>query len=283
MPHGSRICPHCGALNAAEDSICHRCQQRMPGAMTTAATSLLGQAFGTDFPLTKFFVVLCVTVFVILTFMPTAVADGEPGAHNPFRSLMGAPMPDLVRWGALVGNPVLGSLGFAEPWRYLSAMFVHIGALHIAFNLMALWDFGRATEQRIGSARFAIVFVVTGIVGFLASDFWFLVVSPQPYLTAGASGGLFGLIGCMIGYLYAGKDPIWKQFLYRFAIMTAIFAFALPVNNAAHAGGFLCGAPLGYLAYKENRPWRLNTLFGWVAGILVAASIASVVLSRVYS
>ena len=241
----------------------------MPGPLASWAPSVYTSTFGTEFALTKLFLALCVSVFALSVL-------GGGGLK-----ILGMETMAAIRWGALGGNPIYGSLGAVQPWRYLSAMFVHFGALHILFNMMALWDFGRATEQRLGSARFVIIFVGTGIVGFVASDVWFTLVRQAPYLTAGASGGLFGLVGTLIGYLYARRDPIWKKFLVRFAILAAIFAIALPVNNAAHIGGFASGVPLGYLAYKETRPWQRSTVFGWVAGVLVVLSVLSVVLSRI--
>jgi rhomboid protease GluP len=271
MAHNCRICPHCGALNAADESRCHRCERSLPGPLATGLVDLLRGALGSEFPLTKLFVGLCLAVFVLSTL-------GGGG----FKILGASPMV-AIRWGALGGDPIHGSLGMLQPWRYLSAMFVHFGALHIVFNMMALWDFGRATEQRLGSARFVIIFVVTGVVGFVLSDIWFMAVRGAPYLTAGASGGLFGLVGTLIGYLYARRDPIWKKFLVRFAILAAIFAIALPVNNAAHVGGFAAGVPMGYFAYRETRPWRRSALFGVLAGVLVVLSLVSVALSQLLS
>jgi membrane associated rhomboid family serine protease len=228
---------------------------------------------GSEFAITKLFVGWCLAVFLMSTLSTSGLANLK---------LLGMDPREAIRWGALADVPQLGRLGIQQPWRYLSAMFVHFGALHIGFNMWALWDFGRATEQRLGSARFTIIFVGTGIVGFVASDLWFAAID-QPFLTAGASGGLFGLVGAIIGFLYARRDPVWKKFFARFAVLALIFAIALPVNNAAHIGGFVTGVPLGYLAYKETRPWRLSAVFGWVAALLVAASVVSVVLSRLYT
>jgi membrane associated rhomboid family serine protease len=242
----------------------------MPGPVGTAAGDWVKGALGTEFLLTKLYIALCAVVFVV-----TTVSGGK-------LELLGADPFVVMQWGALAGNPAFGSLGVLQPWRYLSAMFVHFGALHIVFNMMALWDVGRAVEQRLGSARFTIIFVVTGVVGFLASDVWFSVIRSAPYLTAGASGGLFGLVGALIGYAYAARDPMWKKFLTRFAILALVFAIALPVNNAAHIGGFAAGAPLGYLAFRERRPWRLSPVFGLLAGGLTVASLVSVILSRIY-
>ena len=96
-------------------------------------------------------------------------------------SLWGPPRPiDAVRWGALVGP-----LGRVEPWRYLSAMFVHFSLLHVGFNTLTLHSIGRSLEEGIGSARFVLVFLGTGIAGFVASQV-FYELDP---LTGGISGG----------------------------------------------------------------------------------------------
>jgi membrane associated rhomboid family serine protease len=145
--------------------------------------------------------------------------------------------------------------------------------------MMALWDVGRAIEQRLGSARFVLIFIGTGVVGFVVSEAWY-VMNRDIVPTAGASGGLFGLIAAFVGYLYAQGDPAWKQFLVRILIYAAIFAVALPVNNAAHIGGFVAGFPLGYLFYKEKRPWERRRLFAVLAALLVLASIGSIVASH---
>ncbi len=259
----SRVCPHCGALNSADEKQCARCREPLPGAVASAVQDAWLSALGGEAPLTKLYVGVCVIIFVIM-----AIASGK------LEILGGARPSEALKWGAL-----FTPLGREEPWRYLSATFVHFGMLHVGFNMMALWDLGRVTEARLGSGRFALIFIGTSIAGFVASDLWY-AFRGQPAFTAGASAGLFGLIGCLVGYLYAAKDPAWKQFLTRVVIYAAIFAFALPVNNAAHAGGFFAGVPLGVLFYRENRPWRRSRLFSVVAGVVLLASLGSIAASH---
>lgn len=261
MAQRARVCPHCGKLNGADESTCYSCGRRLPGPALTAVLDLWQSALGREYPLTKLFVGLCLIVFAFTT----------AGAGK--LDVLGGSTSQTIRWGAL-----LTGFGFQEPWRFLSAMFVHYGILHVGFNMMALWDVGRAIEQRIGSARFVLLFLGTGIVGFVASEYWYAFRGAYTP-TAGASGGLFGLIAAFIGYLYAQGDPAWKQFLVRVVVYAAIFAFALPVNNAAHIGGALAGFPLGYAFYKEKRPWQRRWLFGGLAALLVVASLASIALS----
>ena len=142
----------------------------------------------------------------------------------------------LWRWGML-----LTGIADSQPWRLLSAMFVHLGILHLALNMMSFVDLGRMTEARVGSWRCGVIFVVTGVLGFVTSELWYgLVAEHVP--TAGASGGLFGLGGALVGCLYARRDPAYKDLLLRMVVYAVVFALLMPVNNSAHAGGLVSGA-----------------------------------------
>lgn len=262
MAQSARVCPHCGKLNGADETRCFSCDRRLPGPLLTGALDLWQSALGREYPMTKLYVGLCLIVFALMTL-----------SSRKFE-ILGGVVSEAVRWGAM-----LTGLTGLEPWRVLSAIFVHFGVLHIGFNMMALWDVGRAIEQRLGSARFVLIFIGTGIAGFVASEYWYSL-RRELVPTAGASGGLFGLIAAFVGYLYAQRDPAWKQFLVRVLVYAAIFAIALPVNNAAHAGGFVAGFPLGYLFYREKRPWLRSRLFGSLAALLVVASFGSIALSH---
>jgi membrane associated rhomboid family serine protease len=262
MNHGSRICPYCGGLNSADAETCHRCNRKLPGPLARVAVDIYKSVLGEQYQLTKLFIGMCAVVFVLTSLdAHKLVFLGDYSRSTEIR--FGVAMTGLVD---------------VEPWRYLSSCFFHFGILHIGFNMVALWDVGRVLEQRVGSARYAIAYVVTGIVGFIVGNWWFALFN-EPYITGGASGAIFGLIGVLIGYLYARRDPIWKSFLVRVIIYLVIFYFILPVNNAAHVGGFLAGAPMGYVFYKETRPWRRSRLLGYVAGLMVVACVASIVLS----
>lgn len=274
MSNRSRVCPFCRALNGADERRCLRCEKRLPGPLVTTVLDGFRSTFGTDFPVTKIYLGICLLVFVAVFI--------ESGTKNPLAS---PPLSMALKWGAMAGAlwgvsdvPV----SFVEPWRYLSAMFLHLGLLHIVFNAMTLFSLGQATEQRLGSARFTIIFVLTGVLGYVASDAWNLASGHYAWPpTAGASGGLFGLGGALIGYLYARKDPAYKDILWQMAIFTIImFVGGFSVNHAAHFGGFFSGIPLGYLFYKETRPWQRNVFFGWLAAALIVCSIASVLLCQ---
>jgi rhomboid protease GluP len=220
---------------------------------------------GREIPMTRFFVGLSIGLYGmgVLSGVDFDIMGGFSGAQ-------------ALRWGAV--TPALAQV---EPWRLVSAIFIHFGVLHLGLNMMGLVDLGKQLERLIGSARFATLFVFTGIAGFVLSGLYYATFGSMNQGTGGASGGVFGVIAGLIGYLYARKDPRWKSMFIRLAIYTLLFALmGGAVNNAAHLGGFLAGAPLGYFFYKERRPARLQRLFQGLAWVFAVGSIASVLLTN---
>jgi rhomboid protease GluP len=260
----SKVCAQCGRLCAKEDVRCSRCGERFPGKLG-AFFSQLGPEFTQGAPMVTLYVAICSVVFVCISF-----AGGKLWLFsNP-------PTSELLRWGLL--HPLLV---WSEPWRLMSAVFVHLGVLHMLMNMSALVSLGVGIERSLGSVRFALVFLSTGVLGFVASTAWGYWGLGALAPTAGASGGLFGLVGFEVGYLYRARDPRWKQALTRAVIGAAILGFLMPVNNAAHAGGGLVGMLWGYWSYKETM-WRRYAWF-WraLAGGLVGLSLLSIVLCHV--
>lgn len=273
---GARVCSHCGALKAADDAVCPRCGRRETPGWLSGLTNAYRDVFGSTMPLTWVFVLLCLVVFFGMYLPMWAKARGNLSA------LFGSQeISSILRWGGLMnfaGRGGLGRITAQEPWRWLSAMFVHFGALHLGMNLMTLVALGRELEPRLGSGRFGVVFLGSGIIGFIASDVW-CAITGNPSLTGGASGGLYGLIGALIGYLFARKDPRYRAILIEVIVLGVAMALLFPVNNAAHVGGFVAGFPLGMLFFREKRPWRLDLFFGAAAGVLTILSLVSIGLS----
>jgi rhomboid protease GluP len=161
----------------------------------------------------------------------------------------------------------------------LSACFVHFGLLHIGLNMMSLVGLGRSLEPHFGSARFLVLYIATGILGFVATVLWWdFYPSPVVRVTAGASGAIFGLVGAFVGVLMARRSPNWKRVLVNNLIYCAILGFVLPANNAAHLGGFVAGIALGALFEREKQPQRRAGLMRALSAVCLLASVTSVVL-----
>ena len=150
----------------------------------------------------------------------------------------------LRRYGAMFG-PLIAE---GEYWRLFTAMFLHIGFMHLLFNGAALLILGRMAEQVYGHVGFAVIYVIAGLSGGVAS---YMVINPIT-TGAGASGAIFGILGALAAYLLAKRGvlgEIGRQFLSWVLIITAInlvFGFAMPeIDNWAHMGGLAAGFLLG--------------------------------------
>ncbi len=159
---------------------------------------------------------------------------------------------DLLRWGANLGS--LTTSG--QWWRLLTCTFLHIGILHILFNMFVLWDIGRFMERLLGSAGCAVVYLVAGLSGSVASLWW----NPQS-VSAGASGAIFGLYGGLLGYLLAGSQDVPRDIAKKLARNALIFLgynllWGLThkgIDMAGHLGGLLGGLACGFAMAQRLR------------------------------
>jgi len=78
---------------------------------------------------------------------------------------LGTPTTDQLRhWGADNAGSVLAQ---GEWWRIVTAMFVHVGILHLVTNMWCLWNLGLLAEPLLGSAGVLAVYILTGAAGNL--------------------------------------------------------------------------------------------------------------------
>ena len=67
----------------------------------------------------------------------------------------------LIQWGANYGPKTTNG----EWWRMFTAMFLHIGVLHLLFNMIALWNVGSFMERVLGSAGFVVLYLLSAYWG----------------------------------------------------------------------------------------------------------------------
>ena len=172
------------------------------------------------------------------------------------RSPMDIPVGASITAGAQVNSLIAGG----DYWRLLSAVFLHAGVMHLAFNGWALFSVGRDMEALLGSGWFTAVFLISGLAGNVA---YYLLGPNVPSL--GASGAIFGLIGAEAAFFLRNRPLLGRfgrQRLGNLAIMIGInlvFGFTVPgINNIAHLGGLLAGFGLGWvLAPRYEVRWTL--------------------------
>jgi len=162
-----------------------------------------------------------------------------------------SPTPqDLLRWGGNLGPLSLG----AQPWRLLVSNYLHVGIIHIGFNMWCLWNLGFLAERIFRPRTYVIVYTLCGVAGSVAS------ARMHPYVVGvGASGAIFGLAGALITALTWGRFTVppeaikaTRRSLISFAGYNLLFGAVVPgIDNMAHVGGLLTGLALG--AYFARR------------------------------
>jgi rhomboid protease GluP len=202
----------------------------------------------------------------------------------------------LMHFGANNAGAVLinGQWG-----RIVTAMFVHVGFLHLATNMWCLWNLGLLAEPLLGSAGLIAVYILTGAAGnLLSTDLnWLFPIREAGGVFfpagAGASGAVFGIAGALIVLLKSKRLPVPPSELSRlrksviyFAALNLVLGLSinfgsnylgsgLNIDNMAHLGGFSSGllfaAPL-VPRLGSPRPLfqsRLQIAIIMVVGILV--------------
>lgn len=159
-----------------------------------------------------------------------------------------------------------------EYWRILTSCFLHLDPLHLGMNSMALSYFGPILERSFGGKKLLLGFVLTGMVGSLLTSLMHL---QEPYLSAGASGGLYGLFGILFvtGKRYrAALPPGFQVWLNQSLGLLIVFSFAPFIDMWGHFGGLLMGLALAWL-YK---PLPLSPAEQQAAAQLLAEEEAAV-------
>jgi membrane associated rhomboid family serine protease len=167
-------------------------------------------------------------------------------------------------------------LAMSEPWRMLSAGFVHdwTGPIHILFNSYAIWIFGRQLEPMLGPLRFLILYL-TSIVGGSVAVLW---LSDPVVPVVGASGALFGLMAAFFVIIRATGGNA-SQLFGLIAINFALGFFVSGISWEGHLGGMVAGFLIAFVYAKTRRP---NQLFLQLVGIgLVWVAIVGLTIWRI--
>jgi rhomboid protease GluP len=213
----------------------------------------------------RFFVTLALITVNVVFFVAAVVYGVSP--VQPERQ-------ELIDFGAIYGPLVFAG----DWWRIASGNFIHIGALHLLFNMWCLWSLGGAAERMFGNFTFLAIYLLSGIGGSLAS----LVAHPS-IVSAGASGAIFGVAGALVSMLYFGHilvpRPVRRSLLSSLAffvgfnlLMGSVLA---GIDNAGHLGGLATGLGLGAALRRSlpsgRRPWHRYLIVPATALLFITA------------
>ena len=200
---------------------------------------------------------------------PHSLMDEVSGFQLVFSRLKAVPVISLMILTSLVvtglldtrfGDSVfglfrMGTIGFmletGELWRAITPIFLHFGLMHLAFNMVLLWVFGRQLELREGRLTLLLLMLAFAVIPNLGQ-----------YLAAGINfGGMSGVVYAVLGYCWL-LNRLSPQPVYAFppALMGLMVAWLLigfsdlltwfgfpAMANVAHLGGLLVGLASAWL------------------------------------
>jgi rhomboid protease GluP len=268
----SMLCPSCRRLISNDEPVCPYCGMARPGALWKRR--VVGGLSGPAADPVKLIIAANVVFYVLaLLLNPTGLGLSA----NPLQFLSPSDR-SLLLLGA-TGTLPIGFYG--RWWTLISASFLHGGILHLFFNMMALKQLAPFVLEEFGFHRFSLLYVWTGIAGFLLS-YW----AGVPF-TIGASASICGLIGAI---LYYGKSRggFYGEQIYRQAmgwvVGLVLFGLFFPgINNWAHGGGLVSGLLIAFwTGYRDRRAERFAHRFlGAVSLWLTAAVLLWAILQAV--
>jgi rhomboid protease GluP len=165
----------------------------------------------------------------------------------------------LVNFGAMY-TPYVEA---GDYYRLITSGFVHVGVIHLGFNMYALYVLGPQLESFFGKFKFTIIYITSLIMGNLMSMLFL-----GDYISAGASGAIFGLLGSLLyfGYhyrIYLGT--VIKSQVLPLILINLLIGFSLEgINNAAHIGGLIGGILISMAVGVKYKSTKLDKINGYI-------------------
>lgn len=266
-----RMCPNCRALVDRDSSVCPLCGVSLRHAR--AASSRPGRVMGLPIPSTATSVLVAanIALYGVSWYLTSTGAFQDLGGSSS-GMLGNISTRVLVALGAKYGPLIYAG----QWWRLVTACFLHAGLLHIGFNLWCLVDLGPEVESLFPVQKYIVMYLVTGVSGFLLSLWW------SPFVPSmGASAPVLGLIGVLIGatYHHGSLGKQYRSQLWRWIIYIFVLGLFFAVDNAAHLGGLVTGLALGYFVPEGEPATRSSeTLWSTLSTVSILIIVGSFVL-----
>jgi rhomboid protease GluP len=164
-------------------------------------------------------------------------------------------------------------------WRLISSQFVHFSLGHVFFNMYALIYIGLMVENKTGSMRFMVIYLLAGITGGAIS----ILFHPAGNI-AGASGAIMGMFGCFFALLINGdfeKNARKALLISTLLVVTIILISGLQrgIDNSAHVVGLISGFVFTWVFQWSIAKPHLKPVWSYAIVVLLATTITGAILA----
>jgi membrane associated rhomboid family serine protease len=219
------------------------------------------------------------------------VADGLLSGFNFGLCGGGAPTQGPVSIGPCgPGSPILeaglicaNGIAEGEWWRIFTSAFLHLGLLHIAFNMYALYLFGPILEQMYGHIEYFVMYMLCAAGGSVLT-----ILADPGQSAAGASGAIFGLFG--LAFVVTRRHHVATTRQARallsqvgtLLIINLVLTFTIPgISWTGHVGGLVVGGVIGFLV-PPGHVETLSSMFRGPSGEALHGPMPIAVRAAIY-
>lgn len=181
----------------------------------------------------------------------------------------------IINYGRSLTALILGALyknfvyGANQWWRLISAGFLHVDFFHFLINMIVLLQIGMVIEKIYGKKQMLIIYMVSVVSSSLLS----LVMMDGGSISLGASGGIFGLLGAFLVYLFSSnlyKIPKVRSQITRTLLANLLISLLPGISFWGHLGG-LIGGILISIAVSEAKSLKPAKIHAYISTFLVIA------------
>lgn len=205
------------------------------------------------------------TAILLFPFHQPGVSTGIPGESSSIYHHLGVNNRNLTLSG--------------DYWRLITSQFMHFSLGHIFFNMYALIYIGLMVENKTGSMRFVLTYILSGITGGALS----ILFHPIGNI-AGASGAIMGMFGCFFALLVNNEfeKNARKALLISTILIVAIIltnGLRSNVDNTAHIAGLITGFTITSFFQGPVKKLNADVKWAYAAVILLTIAFTGVILS----
>lgn len=153
-----------------------------------------------------------------------------------------------------------------EYYRLITGTFLHANLFHLLMNMYALYIIGSQIESFMGRTKYLAIYLYSGLMSSLLS------ITLGNYPSVGASGAIFGLMGCLLyfGYhyrVYLGN--VLKSQIIPLILLNLVVGFLVPdIDNFAHIGGLIGGLLITVALGVKYKSTTFEKINGWIVTLI---------------
>lgn len=196
-------------------------------------------------PVNTIMIAVNILAFIVLSIIGASKGlDGITATENVFF---------MLKYGAMY-EPLIVDSG--QYYRLVTCMFMHFGMMHLMSNMLALFFLGELVEKKVGSVRYALIYILGGLVGSVGS-LLHCIITGKNVVSAGASGSVFAVMGAIVWLTFISNGR-FEQFTLE-KLIFIIFVELMQglsssnIDMSAHVCGLIGGFVVAMIVYSKKR------------------------------